>query len=247
MSFFSKEYNKENVPETVAIIMDGNGRWAKKRGLPRSMGHKKGVEALKRIIEVSAKIGIGNLILYAFSTENWKRPEKEVNYLMKLPVEFLGKELENIHKNNVKISTIGEIDKLPNKTQEAIIKGKNQTSQNTGLNLVFAINYGARSEIVNAAKEIARKVDKGDIEIENINEKLLASHLETKDIKDPDLLIRPGGEARVSNYLLWQIAYSELYFCETLWPEFGEDEYLKAIKSYQNRNRRFGGILGRKK
>ncbi|WP_353894556.1 isoprenyl transferase [Proteinivorax hydrogeniformans] len=243
----NNKVDTKNVPETVAIIMDGNGRWAKKRGLPRVMGHRRGVDSLKKITEVSGEIGVKNLILYAFSTENWKRPEKEVNYLMKLPVEFLGEELKEIHENNIKITTIGDVARLPRQTQDAINRAKDKTSNNTGLNVIFAINYGGRNEIIEATKNIALEFKEGKIDLEALNEQSFSTYLETAKIKDPDLLIRPGGETRVSNYLLWQIAYSELYFCETLWPDFGEKEYLKAIETYQKRNRRYGGIFGRKK
>lgn len=245
--FFSKKNLMDkvisggNIPETIAIVMDGNGRWAQKRGLPRTAGHKVGVETVKKITESCGKLGVKNLILYAFSTENWKRPKEEVDYLMKLPKEYLGKELDKIIENNIMIKTIGNLSKLPKDTLDTINIAVNKSRSNTGLNLVFAINYGSRKEIVDAALELCKLKTSGVV---NPTEEDFSKFLETSrnSIPDPDLLIRPGGEKRISNYLLWQLAYAELYFTPTLWPDFTEKHLCEAIMDYQSRNRRFGGL-----
>ncbi|SHJ57774.1 Undecaprenyl pyrophosphate synthetase [Anaerobranca californiensis DSM 14826] len=231
-----------NIPKTIAIIMDGNGRWAQKRGLPRTAGHKMGVETVKKITESCIKLGIENVILYAFSTENWKRPKEEVEFLMKLPEEYLSNELDKIIKNNIKIETIGDLDKLPLNTKNTIEIAKSKSVNNNGLTLIFAINYGSRQEILDAAKEFYKNL-KAD-NLDELKEEDLAKFLETKkkDIPDPDLLIRPGGELRISNFLLWQLAYTELYFTPVLWPDFTEKHLCEAIMDYQRRNRRFGGL-----
>lgn len=232
-----------NVPTHVAIIMDGNGRWAKKKGLPRIAGHSAGMQAIKRATRSADKLGIKILTLYAFSTENWKRPETEVKFLMDLPQEFLTKDIDELAKNNVKVKIMGIREQLPNHTLKAIQEAEERTKNNTGLTLVFALNYGSRNEIINAARLIAKEAISGNITEEHINEDLFNQYLLTKDYPDPDLLIRTSGEQRISNFLLWQLAYSELWFTPTYWPEFSEDIFLQAIYDYQQRSRRFGGLL----
>ncbi|MFT9494973.1 isoprenyl transferase [Anaerosolibacter sp.] len=241
------EYDFENInltriPEHVAIIMDGNGRWAKKRGLPRTAGHKAGVEALRDIIRTSSQLGIKYLSLYAFSTENWKRPEDEVNALMQLLVMYLRKEVQELHENNVKINIIGDIDGLPKSAQEEIHSAFELTQNNQGLIVNIALNYGGRSEIIHAIKVLARKVKNNELEIESIDEEIFSGFLYTAGIPDPDLLIRPSGELRVSNFLLWQIAYSEFWFSNIYWPDFSGKHLMKAIIDYQKRDRRYGGV-----
>ncbi len=243
--FFKKDIiksvkDKGNVPKCIAIVMDGNGRWAQRRGLPRTAGHKMGVEALKRITESCIKLGVQYIILYAFSTENWKRPKEEVDFLMKLPGEYLGTELDKIIKNNIRIETIGDLSKLPAETKETMEVAIKKSQSNTGLNLVFAINYGSRQEIVNAVNLTLENSKENHIEKEEDFSRFMDTTL--KSIPDPDLFIRPGGEYRVSNFLLWQLAYTELFFTDTLWPDFNEKHLCKAIQSYQNRERRFGGL-----
>ena len=237
-----KVKENENIPKCIAIVMDGNGRWAKKRGLPRTAGHKMGVETVKKTTESCIKLGVKYLILYAFSTENWKRPKDEVEFLMKLPGEYFGEELKKIIENNVKITTIGDLTKLPVSTRETIEVAINKSKNNTGLNLVFAINYGGRQEIVNATMKICQTLSK--TEIDKLTQEDISRFIDTgiQNIPDPDLIIKPGGEYRLSNFLLWQLAYSELYFTKTLWPDFSEKHLCEAIISYQNRERRYGGL-----
>lgn len=239
---YSNEIDIFNLPKHIAIIMDGNGRWAKERGLPRIAGHKAGVEALRSIITTSSNIGISHLTLYAFSTENWKRPPKEVKALMDILVLYLRKEIAELHKNNVIINIIGDISKLPPVAIAEVKKAINITSYNTGLQVNIALNYGSRDEIINAVKKIAKEVSNKQLQLETIDESLFSSFLFTKDIPDPDLVIRTSGELRISNFLLWQIAYSELFFTNTYWPDFNSDNLIAAIKNYQCRKRRFGGI-----
>lgn len=236
------------IPKHICIIMDGNGRWAEKRGLPRTAGHRQGVEAIKDIIKVTSDIGIKYLTLYAFSTENWKRPKKEIEAIMNLLVEYLHRELENLHKNNVKIVTIGDISVLPTKVYEEVKRAIHKTKHNTGLQVNVALNYGGRSEIVMAIQEIASKVANNELNIEDIDEELISNHLYTAGIPDPDLLIRTGGDWRISNFLLYQIAYTELWFSDATvyWPDFSVEHYLDAISDFQNRQRRYGGIVTRK-
>ncbi|GAB2563286.1 isoprenyl transferase [Gracilibacillus alcaliphilus] len=231
-----------NVPEHVAIIMDGNGRWAQKRGLPRIAGHREGMDNVKRVVKAANHMGIHILTLYAFSTENWKRPTSEVEYIMKLPIDFLQHYLPELIEENVRIETIGEIERLPKNTRAAILRAKDQTANNTGLILNIAINYGSRGEMLHSIKEIYQEVQEGKYSINDITEETLSKHLYTKNYQDPDLLIRTSGEVRLSNFLLWQSAYSELWFTETLWPDFGPEEFGKAIQDFQQRKRRFGGI-----
>ncbi len=232
----------KNIPNHVAIIMDGNGRWAQSRKLPRLAGHKAGVESLREIIRTSSDIGIHHLTVYAFSTENWKRPEEEVNGLFKLLVLYLEKELKDIHNNNVRLKVIGNLKQLPlnviNKIENAIEK----TKDNTGLTFNIALNYGGRDELIHSIKKVAELAGNGEITPESIDESVIEKYLYTSDIPDPDLIIRTSGEIRLSNFLLWQSAYSELYFTKTLWPDFDETALFEAIEEYQNRKRRYGGI-----
>ena len=235
--------NVEKLPEHIAIIMDGNGRWAKLRGLPRSFGHKAGVEALKEIVRYCSDIGIDILTVFAFSTENWTRPAEEVDYLINiLLVEFLKKEIDELYKNNVKIKILGDIDSLSYSTKSQIYEAINMTEKNTGLQFNIALNYGGRNEIINAVREISKKILSSDIRENDIDEKLLSDYLYTAGDKDPDLIIRTSGEKRISNFLIWQGAYSELYFSDVLWPDFRKRNLIEAIDEYGRRNRRFGGI-----
>ena len=225
-----------NYPKHLAIIMDGNGRWAKKQGLLRAYGHEKGVQTVRQVVEYCVEHGIPYLTLFAFSTENWKRPALEVKALMELLVKFLKKEVDNLHKNNVRLKTIGNLDRFPPKPREALLASIDKLKNNTGLTLTLALNYGAREEILTAIKEIAAKVKEGTL----ITETTLQKHLYTYDLPDVDLLIRTSGEERISNFLLWQIAYAELYFTEVLWPDFTKKHLEEALSNYQNRERRFG-------
>ncbi|MCR1898116.1 isoprenyl transferase [Irregularibacter muris] len=240
----SQEHNidKEKLPKHIAIIMDGNGRWAKKRGLPRMAGHRAGVETLREVIRTSSDIGIEVLTLYAFSTENWKRPKNEVDALMNLLVEYLNKEVDELHRNNIKINAIGEIDTLPEKSKKAILDAMTLTGENTGLIVNVALNYGGRDELIHGFKDMLNAVQKGNLKIENINENTVENYLYTANLPDPDLLIRPGGEMRISNFLLWQLAYTEFCFTDILWPDFKKENLMEAIISYQVRDRRYGGI-----
>ncbi|HHU75610.1 MAG TPA: isoprenyl transferase [Firmicutes bacterium] len=232
----------ENIPFHIAIIMDGNGRWARKRGLPRIAGHKRGMDTLIKIVTCAHALGIGALSLYAFSTENWKRPALEVDFLMRLPEEYLRKELDRLMEKDIRILAAGELGQLPSRTQLAIEEALIKTGKNKGMILNFAVNYGGRSEIIRAIKDILLLVRKGQYREEDISEDLLAKHLYTANLPDPDLLIRPSGEVRVSNFMLWQLAYTELWFTDTLWPDFTEEHFLQAIRDYQARDRRFGNI-----
>lgn len=232
----------QNIPNHVAIIMDGNGRWAKQRGMPRIAGHKEGMDVVRDIVIAATESGVKALTLYAFSTENWQRPKAEVDFLLRLPKEFLHIYLPEMIENQVKIDTIGEFKGLPDHTREAIDHAKETTKENTGLVLNFALNYGSRHEIIKAVKEISNQVNQGNLQIENIDENIFSSYLYTKGIKEPDLLIRTSGEVRLSNFLLWQLAYTELWFTDVLWPDFNEELFKKALKDYQARKRRYGGI-----
>ncbi|MDL4840095.1 isoprenyl transferase [Aquibacillus rhizosphaerae] len=234
--------SQDNLPEHVAIIMDGNGRWANKRGLPRFAGHKEGMDNVKTIVKVANKYNVKILTLYAFSTENWKRPKKEIDYLMKLPMEFLNTYLPELIEENVQIQTIGEFDVLPTHTKSAVQKAKNQTKENTGLILNIALNYGSRYEIVQAIKKLVDDIDKQDFQLGDINEEMFGNYLYTGDLRDPDLLIRTSGEIRLSNFLLWQSAYTEFWFTDVFWPDFNENIFKKALIDYQKRKRRYGGI-----
>ncbi len=230
------------IPSHIAIIMDGNGRWAKKRALPRTLGHKAGVEAIREIVKECNKIGIKYLTFYAFSTENWKRPEDEVNGLMKLLVQYLKGEFEELDRNNVVINYIGNIKKLPELCQEELIKAKNLTKNNTGLTLNLALNYGGRDEILFSVKNLLKAYDEGEFTLEELNEEMISNNLYTKGIPDPELMIRTSGEKRLSNFLIWQLAYTEFYFTDVLWPDFNKDDLYLALKTFEIRDRRFGGL-----
>lgn len=233
---------KIKIPEHIAIIMDGNGRWAKKRKLPRIFGHKEGANSVREITETCARIGVKYLTLYAFSTENWKRPEKEINFLMGLLRDYLDKERDTLIKNNIKFKVIGNKDKLPGEIVKRITETEEITKNNSSLTLILALNYGARDEIINAVKSIIKDIENKKIKKSGITENSFRNYLYTKDIPDPDLLIRTSGEMRISNFLLWQIAYSEFYVTKTLWPDFRKKELMKAIYEFNKRERRFGGI-----
>ncbi|MFP6733264.1 MAG: isoprenyl transferase [Rhodospirillales bacterium] len=227
-------------PNHVAIIMDGNGRWAQARGLPRIAGHRRGAQSVRTAVECSVKFGVRYLTLYSFSSENWKRPVREVEDLMDLLRRYLLSEIADLHKNGVRLRVIGDRHELSPDLVKLIEEGEASTAGNDKLDLIVALSYGGRSEIVSAIRKIAKKVEAGQLQSDEIDESVLEAHLETADIPDPDLLIRTSGEQRISNFLLWQIAYSELVFLETLWPDFSEKDFLKAINEYQRRERRFG-------
>ena len=231
---------KDRIPVHIAIIMDGNGRWAKKRGFLRTLGHEKGVDAVRETVEAATELGIGYLTLYAFSTENWNRPKYEIDALMKLLVKSVHKERKTFMDNNIRLMAIGNLANLPPKSRVELMKAIDDTSGNTGLRLVLALSYSSRWEIVEAARSLARKVGEGTLKADDINADSLTSQLTTASIPDPELLIRTSGEYRVSNFLLWQIAYSELYFTPTLWPDFTKEEFYRALLDYQGRERRFG-------
>jgi undecaprenyl diphosphate synthase len=232
--------DKNNLPKHLAIIMDGNGRWAKQQGFLRAFGHENGTKSVKEIIEVSTKLGIDFLTLYAFSSENWNRPKLEVETLMKILVNSLEKELPTLLDNNIKLNAIGNLDKLPKSAQKRLLDVINKTKNNTRMTLTLALSYGSREEIVNAVRNIADKVKNNIISIDAIDDSIINEHLYTQNIPDVDLLIRTSGEHRISNFLLWQIAYAELYFTDILWPDFKEQDLYEAILSYQKRERRFG-------
>jgi len=233
-----------SIPAHVAIIMDGNGRWAKKRALPRIAGHHEGMKTVKKITKFANQLGVKTLTLYAFSTENWKRPKTEVDYSMKLPEEFLGSFLPELKEENVKVCTMGDTNRLPSNTRRAVLHAIEETKHNDGLLLNFALNYGSRSEIIDAIKHLSSDVKNGIINEEDIDDQCFSKYLMTKSMKDPDLLIRTSGELRLSNFMLWQLAYTELYFMDVLWPDFSEEHLLEAIESFQKRSRRYGGLLG---
>lgn len=236
------ELDPEKIPAHVGIIMDGNGRWAKKRGMPRVFGHRAGMENVKKIIRHSSDLGVKVLTLYAFSTENWKRPFEEVSAIMGLLVEYLVKELDEMHKNGVVVRTIGDISKLPENAKKCLFDSMEKTKNNEGLILNLALNYGSRAEILRAVQKISGEVKEGKINPEDITEEMISKNLDTGTVPDPDFIIRTSGEERISNFLLWQIAYSEFYFTDVFWPDFDEKEYEKALLEYQNRKRRYGGI-----
>ena len=228
------------LPSHVAIIMDGNGRWARQRGLDRIFGHQQGVTALREVIETAAELGIKYLTLYAFSTENWGRPDEEVSALMGIMVQSLNKETDTLLKNNIRLLTIGDVDRLAVDVRERLAETIQVTSVNTGLNLVVALSYSSRWEITEAARRISSDVIKGNLNQDSIHEEDFEKYLTTYGIPDPELLIRTSGELRISNFLLWQLAYTELYFTDTLWPDFGKDDFYSAILDFQKRERRFG-------
>ena len=240
MENLTTQINKNNVPNHVAIIMDGNGRWAKQKNQPKVFGHKNGVTSVREVIEGCAEIGVNYLTLYAFSTENWNRPKLEVKTLMALLVSSLKKELKTLQKNNIKLLTIGNLENLPEKAQKEISEVIEKTKNNSALTLTLALSYGSREEIVNVIKNISKKVVNNDLQIEEINENIINNHLYTFSLPDVDFMIRTSGEKRISNFLLWQLAYAELYFTNTLWPDFRKENLFNAILEYQNRERRFG-------
>jgi len=229
-----------NKPQHVAIILDGNGRWAKKRGLPRTMGHNEGVKTVREIVTASAEAGVKYLTIYAFSKQNWKRPKDEVSSIMTLLLKTAKKEINELHRNNVRLKVIGDRNDIPKEAREVLEQGIELTKNNELLTLVVALSYGSRDEILRAVKSIARDAQHGELDPDDINETLFGSRLDTADIPDPDLVIRPSGELRISNYLLWQSAYAEFYFADILWPDFHRQEYYKALTSYTKRERRFG-------
>lgn len=234
------EINEENLPQHIAIIMDGNGRWAKKQGMLRAFGHENGARSVKVTVETCARLGVKNLTLYAFSTENWNRPKLEIDTLMKLLVSSLRKELKSLIDNNIRLSTIGNTDKLPKSIQKELLEVIEKTKENTRMTLTIALSYGSREELISAVKKITSKVKNNIISIDAIDEAIINEHLYTQNLPDVDLLIRTSGEHRISNFLLWQIAYAELYFTDVLWPDFTEEHLYEAIISYQKRERRFG-------
>ncbi|MHB1148022.1 MAG: isoprenyl transferase [Lutibacter sp.] len=240
MEDFKSQINADNLPNHIAIIMDGNGRWAEMKGKPRVFGHKNGVTSVKDVIEGCREIGVNYLTLYAFSTENWNRPKLEVRTLMALLVSSLRKELNTLVKNNIKLNTIGNIENLPEKAQVELAEVVEKTKNNTSLTLTLALSYGSREEIVNVIRNISKKVVNNQLTVEEINENIINNHLYTFSLPDVDLLIRTSGEKRISNFLLWQIAYAELYFTNTLWPDFRKENLFNAIVDYQQRERRFG-------
>ncbi len=244
--FAALDHEGDKLPRHIAIIMDGNGRWARKRHLPRFVGHRQGVISVRHIVETAARIHVPWMTLYAFSAENWKRrPQSEVDFLMRLLKEYLAKEVPNLNENNVSLQYIGRLHELPLDVQEALEDARLSTNGNTGLVLTLALNYGSRDEIVDAARTLAEEVLAGRLSVEQIDESALARRLYTHRLPDPDLLIRTSGEMRISNYLLWQIAYTEIYVTEKLWPDFSGIDLLEAIGEFQKRERRFGGLSDR--
>jgi len=232
--------DKNKIPAHIAIIMDGNGRWAARRGEPRFLGHKKGVDAVKRIVDEASGMGIQYLTLYTFSAENWKRPEAEIKALMSILITTLNSEMERLKSNNIRVLAIGNIESLPYDVQKTLRQTIRSTSRNTGLSLVLALSYGGRQDIIYAVQRINLDIRKKKISLLDISAELFRSYLSTANIPDPELLIRTGGEYRISNFLLWEIAYTEFYFTRTLWPDFDKEEFREAIIEYQNREKRFG-------
>jgi undecaprenyl diphosphate synthase len=239
---FKEQIDISRLPEHIAIIMDGNGRWAKSQGKFRSFGHESGVLSLKDVVEGCSDIGVKYLTVYAFSTENWNRPIEEVNLLMELLIATINSEIESLNKNNIRLNAIGDIASLPQKCIDDLKNAMEKTANNTSCTLTLALSYSSKWEIVEAAKKLALLVKDGQMEVNEITEAAFSSQLTTKDMPDPELLIRTGGEHRISNYLLWQIAYGELYFSETMWPDFMKEDLFEAIVDYQKRERRFGKI-----
>ena len=240
MTTYKEKLDKTRLPRHVAIIMDGNGRWAKERGYDRIFGHQNGVTSVREVTEAAAEIGIEYLTLYAFSTENWSRPQSEVDALMELLIDTIEKETPTLNKNNVRLMAIGDLSRMPGNAGEKLQRCIAQTASNTGLALVLALSYSSRWEITNAVKSICSDIQAGKYSINDINDDLISNHLTTKSIPDPDLMIRTSGEERISNFLLWQIAYTELYFTQTHWPAFRKDNFYQAIYEFQQRERRFG-------
>jgi undecaprenyl diphosphate synthase len=232
--------DKNNIPKHVAIIMDGNGRWAKKHGEDRIFGHHEGVNSVREIVEACGEIGVKYLTLYAFSTENWNRPKEEVDALMELLISTISMETPNLHKKGVKLAVIGDIQSLPGSCQKELQESIDLTANNERVTLILALSYSSKWEITDAVKKLARQIESGEIKSSEITSRLIEQNLNTKDFPDPELMIRTSGENRISNFLLWQLAYAEFYFTDVLWPDFRKNEFYKAIISYQNRERRFG-------
>jgi undecaprenyl diphosphate synthase len=230
----------DNIPRHIAIIMDGNGRWARKRALPRHVGHRSGVEAVRKAVEIAAKRGVEYLTLFAFSSENWSRPREEVSKLMGLFVEALQREVDELHRNNVRLEFIGAREQLQASLVDKIAAGEKQTAGNSGLRLIVAVAYGGRWDIVQAVRRLSGRVADGEMTPDEIDDAAIASELQLKNAPDVDLLIRTGGEQRISNFLLWNLAYAELWFCDTLWPDFGEKQFDEALDFYARRQRRYG-------
>ncbi|MDM8517030.1 isoprenyl transferase [Desulfobacterales bacterium HSG16] len=239
---YSLDLDEAKIPSHVAIIMDGNGRWAKKRILNRVKGHERGMEVVRTIVRTSRNIGVSYLTLFAFSTENWQRPRLEVSALMSLLKKFLVSERDELHDNNVRLNMVGQKERLPGDVKKLLDETMSMTGKNTGMVLNLAISYGSRDEILQMVRHISKRVNDGDIKLDEINHKLISNHLYTAGMPDPDILIRTSGEMRISNFLLWQIAYSELFITRTLWPDFTEQEYIEIIKDFQQRDRRFGKV-----
>lgn len=240
--YYKNQIDMDNLPNHIAIIMDGNGRWAKKKLRPRNFGHQEGMKRVVEIVEASTKLGIEYLTLYAFSTENWKRPMNEIDGLMKILVIYIRNELDRLIKNNVKINILGDIAPFPSLAKDEVIRAIETTKHNNGMNLNIALNYGGRVDIIRGVKDILKDVEVGNIKVEDIDEESFSKYLYTRGQPDPDLLIRPSGEMRLSNFLLYQMAYTEFWFSDILWPDFKEENLYKAILDYQKRNRRYGGI-----
>lgn len=236
----STELDSTRIPRHVAIVMDGNGRWATKQGKPRLFGHKAGADSVSAIVEASCDFGVEALTLYAFSSENWKRPETEVSGLMTILQTFLGSELKRMQQNDIRLSCIGDIERLPGHVKRSLKNSIEKTAGNKRLALNLALSYGARDEIVRAVKSIARKCQDGELDVADIDQQHITNNLYTAGLPDPDLLIRTGGEARLSNFLLWQASYSEIYFTDVMWPEFRKEQFKEALLDFQNRQRRFG-------
>lgn len=239
--------DRENLPAHVAIIMDGNGRWAAQRHLPRIAGHHQGIQSVRKIITFAREIGIKTLTLYAFSNENWNRPAKEITQLMILLEQYLNKELKTMMKNGIRFRAVGQIDRLQNSVSQLIHSVEEETKSNDKMLLVLALSYGGRAEIIDAMKQVYQDLSAEKLSIKDLDEKKFSEYLYTKDMSDPDLMIRTSGEIRVSNFLLWQVAYTELYFTKTLWPDFREKDFLLALHDYQGRERRFGLVSGENK
>ena len=235
-----EKIDTNSLPKHIAVIMDGNGRWAKQRGKARVFGHRNGVQSVRDISEACAELGVQYLTLYAFSTENWNRPKLEVNALMSLLVSTIRKEVSTLHKNNIRLLAIGNMDQLPPKAQTELLEAIESTKNNDRMSLVLALSYSAKWEMIQAVKNIAIQVHKGEISVDQIDDSLISEHLSTRGIPDPELMIRTSGETRISNFLLWQLAYAELYFTPVFWPDFNKEELYKAIFNFQNRERRFG-------
>ena len=234
--------DKSNIPQHIAIIMDGNGRWAKNRSLSRTAGHREGIKRVKEIVKAAGELGVKVVTFFAFSSENWSRPKKEVDLLMKYMVSFLGRELKEMEKNNIRFLSIGRDEPLPLAVRKKAQEAQDRTKDNSGLTVVLALNYGSRQEIVDAAKDFANDVLQGKAQIKDLDEEMFSRYLYTAGLPDPDLLIRTSGQLRVSNFLLWQLSYAEMYFPKKFWPDFGPEDLKEAIEEYQSRERRFGGL-----